>query len=206
MSTFNQTAEHYVEETVKADPPGWTYLGLTQGALERNWGWFVLMGALTLVAGLAAVVLPHIAALAVNLLLGAVLVIHGVLQGFHAFHMRGLKGFAWQALGALAAIVVGVLLIGYPIAGLVSLTLVVAAFLVVAGGLKIGMGVRLKPVRGWGWLVTNGALVAVLGALILVQWPEVSSWVLGLLVGIDMAFSGMWLILIGLSGRRLKST
>ncbi len=179
-------------------------LGLSRKALEKNWGWFVVMGLVTLVAGGAAVVLPNVAALAVNVLLGVLLIAHGVMQGMHAYHIRGQTGFAWQALGALASVVAGGLLIAFPVAGLISLTLIVAAFLVVAGGLKIGMGLRLRPVSGWGWLAANGVLVAALGTLILIQWPEVSSWVLGLLVGIEMMFSGMWTALLGLAGRRLK--
>ena len=205
MSTVNPTLNTHHYDQSPEPPVEWTFIGLNADVLAQKWGWFVAMGAVTLIAGLAAIALPHVAALTVNLLLGAVLVVHGIVQGIHAFFMRGLKGFVWQVLGALAAIVVGSMLLVYPIAGVVSLTLVVAVFLTIIGGLKTGMAFRLKPLRGWGWLAFNGVLVGLLGVLILAQFPQVVTWVLGLLVGIDMVLSGAWLSLVGLDGRKLKT-
>jgi uncharacterized membrane protein HdeD (DUF308 family) len=65
---------------------------------------------------------------------------------------------------------------------------------VAIGVARIAMGVA-----GWGapgavWLVVGGVLSLVLGLLIAEDLPESAAWALGLLVGIDLLFSGVRLI------------
>jgi len=155
-----------------------------------------------MVSGFAAILMPHVAAIAINILLGALLILDGVFQGIHAFHLRGFKGCLWRVLGSLLSVFVGVLLLLFPLTGAVSLTLVMAFFLLVGGVFKLMLSFQFRSVSGWGWLLFSGILSFVLAGMILLLWPEAALWVLGTLVGVDLVFGGWWMIIIGYQARR----
>ncbi len=177
---------------------------LTQDAQEfidsddvrRHPGWFIAVGTLMIVLGLAAIAFPFTASLAVALTVGMVLVIAGVAQLVHAVSMPRWRGFFIILLGALLALAVGILVLFYPVSGMLSLTLLVATFLLVGGVLKIALGFRLRPDLNWKWLLFAGSLAVVLGLVILSQWPFAAGWVLGVLVGVDLISSGWWMLAI----------
>ncbi len=166
------------------------------------WRSLVVLGLLTMALGFLAILVPHLASIAAELLVGVLLLVIGLLEGVHAVQMRGRRGQMWRVLGAVLGVGLGLLLLFFPIAGVVSLTLVVAVFLVVEGILKSGMALQLKPLNGWGWLLTSGVLALLLGIVIIALWPSAALWVLGLLLGIDLVFSGLWLVFLALAGRR----
>lgn len=46
----------------------------------------------------------------------------------------------------------------------------------------------------WGWMVFSGIVSVVLGISILVSWPSVTTYFIGLAIGIDLIFDGASLI------------
>jgi len=59
-------------------------------------GWHVVWGILLIVAGVLAVLMPGIAALATALIFGWLLVMSGVFEIVYAFQTRGHDGFGWK--------------------------------------------------------------------------------------------------------------
>ena len=55
--------------------------------------------------------------------------------------------------------------------------------------------------RGWGWLLASGIVSVVLGWMIWAQWPASGLWVIGLLVGIQLLFTGWSLVMLALVAR-----
>lgn len=94
------------------------------------------------------------------------------------------------------ALAVGSLVIFYPLSGVLSLTLLVATFLLIGGILKTILAFRLRPNLLWKWLLFAGGLAVALGLVILAQWPFAAGWVLGVLVGVDLLSSGWWMLAI----------
>lgn len=172
------------------------------GDVAAAWRSILVLGLLTIALGVLAIVVPHLASIAADLVVGLLLLVIGLLEGVHAVQMRGRRGQLWRVLGAVLGAGLGLLLLLFPIAGVVSLTLVVAVFLVVEGILKAGMAFQLRPLNGWGWLLTSGVLAMLLGIVIIALWPSAALWVLGLLLGIDLVFSGLWVVFLALAGRR----
>lgn len=181
------------------------YPALTEEVKAHRRG-FLAVGIVMLALGVAAIAFPFFATLAVALLVGWILAISGVVGIVHAFGIKQWKGFMFSLLGALLSLAVGTLLLLYPFTGVLSLTLLIATFFLASGVLRILLALRLRPVDHWGWLLSSGALALVLGALILSQWPQASSWVIGVLVGIDLVFAGGVSTMLAIAARRAQPT
>lgn len=169
-------------------------LHIDLGEMRRQRGWFLALGLIMLAAGISAVVFPFMATLAVAVSIGIVLVVAGIAQFVHAFSVRKWRGFLLTLLSGLLSLVVGSLVLIYPGTGILSLTLLVGTFLLAGGALKALLAFRLRPLAGWPWLLFSGCLAMLLGVLVVWMWPSAAGWVLGLLVGIDLVFSGWWLL------------
>lgn len=173
--------------------------------VRKSLGWSIVLSILMIVAGLLAIALPQIAGIAVNLLVGWLLVFSG---GFHlvfAWQSRSKGWLLWELLMGLLYIAVGTIVLINPVAGLISLTLALAVYLVIEGALEFVLAVRLRPLPGSGWLFVDGVVTLILSFLIWRTWPWSSEWAIGVLVGVSMLFSGITRLMISLAARRAIS-
>jgi uncharacterized membrane protein HdeD (DUF308 family) len=170
-------------------------------ALSRNWGWLLALGILMIILGVVAMAAPVVATIAIQVMLGWLLVISGIAEGIHAFMVKEWRGFLLELLSAVLYLGVGLLLLVDPLKGAVALTLILAVFLLVEGIFKIITALRVRDHRGWGWLLASGIVSVVLGVLIWAQWPASGLWVIGLLVGIQLLFTGWSLVMLALVAR-----
>jgi uncharacterized membrane protein HdeD (DUF308 family) len=85
----------------------------------------------------------------------------------------------------------------------VSLTLVVIVFFAVEGAATIMYALEHKrELSGrWGWMLVSGLVDLFLAAVILAGFPVSAAWAVGLLVGINMMFGGVALIMMALHAR-----
>lgn len=164
--------------------------------------WFLIVGIVMVVLGIAAIAFPFIATIGVELLIGWILVISGVVGIVHAFRSAKWKGFLFSLLGALLSLGVGIVLLLYPFKGILSLTLLIAAFFLAGGVFRILLALRLRPADHWAWLLASGILALVLAVLTLAQWPAAAAWMMGLLIGIDRIFAGWTSIMLAMAGPR----
>jgi uncharacterized membrane protein HdeD (DUF308 family) len=172
--------------------------------VRRARGWFFGLGIVFVLLGVLAILLPFAASLATTLLLGWLLVIGGVVQGFHAIQNRAWGGSGWALLGALIHVVAGALVIEFPVTGTLALTLVLAVFLAAQGILKIIRAMQHREMPAWGWLVFDGVLSLVLGLMIALGWPSTAVWAIGLLLGIDLLFGGSSMLVLAFATRPAK--
>ena len=107
---------------------------------------------------------------------------------------RIVPGFTALLLTTLIYLVVGILLLAYPVQGIITLTVLLTIYFLLEGIAKIGWGIELHPVTGSGWLIVSGIISLILAAIIIAGWPGTAFWVLGLLVGINMLFFGSSLL------------
>ncbi len=169
-------------------------------AVHRHRGLFLLEGILLTALGILAVLVPVIASFAATIFFGWILLLSGIVGLFTTFRGRHMPGFWWSLLSALLGIVAGVLLIGWPVQGTFSLTSVLIAFLLVEGVFTIFYALehRTGPVR-WGFMLASGIVDLVLGVVLFAGLPGTALWALGLLIGINMIFGGLALIMMALS-------
>ena len=171
--------------------------------LREHWKLFLIEGIVLLILGIAAVVIPPLATLAIEILLGWVFLISGVAGLVTTFMMRGAPGFVWSLVSAMLGIAVGVVLLMWPLSGVFSLTLVLIAFFAIEGIASILFALEHKrELSGnWGLMLASGVVDLILAVIILAGLPGTAAWALGLLVGINMVFGGIALIGIALRAR-----
>ena len=122
----------------------------------------------------------------------------GAITIVHAFSAGNWRGFLWNLLIGILYIVGGAYLLLFPLAGVVTLTMIVAAMFLADGILEIIMAFRLRPHSGWGWVLASGVAALIAGFLIASQLPSSATWVIGVLVGIKMIMAGWSYIALAL--------
>jgi uncharacterized membrane protein HdeD (DUF308 family) len=165
-------------------------------------GWQVAWGVLLIISGIFAVAMPFVAAFATGLLFAWVLIIGGIGEIAYAVHTRAERGFGWKLAGGILTLALGVLILLAPLAGAASLGLLVGAFLFMGGVARTVLAVRMKPARGWGWILFDGLLSIVVAALIAAGWPEGSIVFIGLLTGLWLIWAGVWRVMLPSFNRR----
>jgi uncharacterized membrane protein HdeD (DUF308 family) len=160
-------------------------------------GLFVTLGVVLVVLGLGSMIAAAAATLATVLLFGILMLSAGGAQVVHAFSTAHGRGFLPHLLGGTLYLVIGALIVIDPVGGMIGLTLLLAAFFVAAGVVKIAMGVQSES----GWFALVGVVDLLLGLLIAIGWPETGTWVIGLFVGIELFLAGVSLILVTSAGR-----
>jgi uncharacterized membrane protein HdeD (DUF308 family) len=171
--------------------------------LRHNWGWLLVLGLLQIVLGATAICVPMIGTVASALFVGWLFLVAGVAQVVHAFQGRGAKGFFLHLLSGLLYLAAGALIVLYPMGGALTLTVFLAAFLLVEGGVRMWLGLHLRPGEGWGWVLVSGVLGMFAGAMIWSELPSSAVWALGTLVGINFLFSGVSLFSLALRARNV---
>lgn len=172
-------------------------------SVRDHWVLYLVEGIIFVLLGAAAIVIPPVASLAVTLFLGWLFLIMGVVGLVTAFSTRHDPGFWWALLSALLAIGAGVLLLGWPVRGLFSLTLVLIVYFIVDGISRIMFSLehRRELSGRWGWMLVSGLVDLILAAIIFAGLPGTAAWALGLLVGINMIFAGSALVAMALHAR-----
>ncbi len=166
-----------------------------------NRGWLLTLGVILIIVGFAAICLPFIATLAVELLIGWVLVIGGIVKAIHSFSSQRWGQPFLRLIVALIYLAVGILMLVYPLQGVLTLTLVLAILFLLEGLFKIIAAVQLRAVLSWGWMFFSGILALIIGGLIWACWPSSAIWAIGLLVGINIIFGGWAMVMISLAAR-----
>ena len=168
--------------------------------IAQNRGWFIFLAVLLIVAGASAIAFPILSTFAVEIWTAIAFAVAGVAQTVHAFAARSWGGFLWGLLVGLLYLAAGVVLWLNPIAGVVTLTVFLAAVLVVDGVFRSILAFQIRPLPGWFWMLLGGIVGIVLGIMIWQQLPSSAFSVLGLLLGINLVFSGFTFLMLAMSG------
>jgi uncharacterized membrane protein HdeD (DUF308 family) len=173
------------------------------GSIAReSVGWSIGLSVLMIVAGVLAILIPPVAGIAVLAVVAWLLIFSAVAHLVFAWHMRKAGGVIGELLLGILYLFVGVYALLNPVAGLASLTLVLATYLFVEGVLELVLSFQLRPIPGSNWLLLDGIVTLILAILIWRSWPSSTEWVIGTLVGISMLFSGSARLSLSLVARR----
>jgi uncharacterized membrane protein HdeD (DUF308 family) len=114
----------------------------------KTWGRFLFwlaLGALYILAGLVTVGNPLLAALVLTLMLGAALVVSGIMRIILAFSVKEGTLWIWVVFSGVITFLLGlVILARWPVSSLYVLGLFLGIDLVIAGAGWIGIGLSLK--------------------------------------------------------------
>jgi uncharacterized membrane protein HdeD (DUF308 family) len=174
-----------------------------KATVREHWKAFLVEGILLVVLGLAAMIVPPLASLAVTIFLGWMFLISGIAGLALTFWARQMPGFWWSLVSAALALLAGLVLLARPVQGTLTLTIVVGAYFLAEGVATIMYALehRRELSERWSWMLFAGIMDIVIAGLIISGLPGSALWAVGLLVGINLLFGGASLIGMALAAR-----
>ena len=86
-----------------------------------------------------------------------------------------------------------------PLTGILTLTLLLASFLLTEGIFELVLAFRLRGQPNWTWALGNAIITLLLGGIIWFEWPFNSPWLIGTLVGASVVVTGISRIMLSLN-------
>ena len=107
--------------------------------------WMLIMGVVSIIAGIYTFMAPAITAIALLYVIGAVAIVRGVMEISAAIRLRKEIDNEWLLiLAGVASLVFGVLLFVFPGAGALALILYIGAMAIVVGVIETVLGIKLR--------------------------------------------------------------
>ena len=169
-------------------------------ALARSWWLAVALGLLSLIAGGLVLARPDHSLRALAVIIGIFVLFDGAVELYLSLVGR-VEDRATTALLAILNVIVGVLLIRHPIAGVQAIALFIGIWLIAVGVLR-GLAVRDAPEQRLGRLIV--AAVEIIAGIVIVSSPNIGYATLTLLVGLSFVANGIAMIVFGILLRTLK--
>ena len=143
-----------------------------------------------ILGGILALVFPVISSVAIVVFLGWLLIFSGALQAFSLIDVRHVPHFWLQLVSVVLSVLVGILFLRNPGAGLLTLTLLLIVFFMVEGISKIIFSLTIRPFPNWGWVFASGVVGILLAFYLWANTPVTAIWLLGVLLGIELISEG----------------
>ena len=164
-------------------------LGPIQEA-HKEWGWYLALGIGLIVLGACAMYAVPAATVASVVTIGAIVMLSGIFQLAAAVMARGAGHVVLLLLIGALDVFVGIMLVGHPDVGALTITLFLAVLLTFTGLYRFISALVLQ-LPYYGWVAFGGLLTSILGVLLWVQWPISSVWFIGFTVGVNLIFAGV---------------
>jgi uncharacterized membrane protein HdeD (DUF308 family) len=166
--------------------------------LRTHWRLFLAEGVFFIVLGLCAIVIPQFFTVAIVVFLGWILLFGGIVHVGRALVFSNMPGFGWWFFMGVLQVIVGYLFMTQPVAGALTLTMLMTVFFALEGVAKIFLAFMMRPLANWGFILFSGFTALAFALIILISWSESAHWLLGLFLGINMVFLGWSLVKISL--------
>jgi uncharacterized membrane protein HdeD (DUF308 family) len=169
--------------------------------LRPRWAWIVALGVLVAGMGVAALILVVSAAIASVYAIAVFMIVAGAAEIATGLAAKTWSRFLVWIIAGLAYIAVAAFALAQPVVAAAFFTLLLGAGMIATGIVRIYLGAHLgAPLRGP--VLLAGGLTTLVGGLIVAGWPANSFVILGVLLGLDLAFWGAAWIGFGLRLRR----
>ena len=175
------------------------------GELQKNWGWLLALGILSIILGTIGLGMTFGLTLASVMFFGALLLVGGIIQLIESFKCKGWKSFFWHILIALLYVLGGIIIMVDPVMASSVLTLMLAGVLIAVGIVRIIIAFQHRGTLGWFWALVGGLVSLLLGGMIIAEWPASGLWVIGLFVAIELIFNGWSYVFIALAAKNAGS-
>jgi len=158
--------------------------------VRKSWGWFLALGIILILVGAYCIWAEMAATLASMVVLGAVLIVAGVVRLISVFMARSIGYGILLLLAGIFELIVGLILIEYPAIGALTITLFIAILLIVGGVFRFFSALWFRMPQ-YEWVAFSGIASLILGILLWVQWPVSALWFIGFAVGVSLIFDGV---------------
>jgi uncharacterized membrane protein HdeD (DUF308 family) len=173
-------------------------------SLRPRWRWIVALGVLIASLGVAALLLVVSATIASVYTIAVFMIVAGAAEIATGLGAKTWRRFVVWIIAGLVYIVVAAFALAQPLIAAAFFTLLLGAGMIATGVVRIFLAAHLgAPLRGP--VLLAGMLTALVGVLIVAGWPANSFVILGVLLGLDLAFWGTAWIGFGLRLRRFRT-
>ncbi len=162
-------------------------------ALREHKGKYIFQGTVFIILGILALALPAATALSVELMIGVVLLLSGILQLVLTLKS---KMHWWSVLSALLSITVGTIMAWKPFAGLLVIVTLLAIFMTTEGVFEVLLALQFRPERNWSWMLFSGIVTLVLAIMLWIGFPAFGVLYLSLVIAINFILYGLSLIML----------
>jgi uncharacterized membrane protein HdeD (DUF308 family) len=170
--------------------------------IKQHSFWYIVQSGLMILAGILALIFPVISSFAIVLFLGWVLIFSGILQAISLIDARHVPHFWLQLVSVVLSVLVGIMFLRNPGAGLLTLTLLLIVFFMVEGISKVIFSLTIRPFPNWGWVLASGVISILLAFYLWANTPVTAIWLLGVLLGIELICEGAALGRMALHARK----
>ncbi|MFT6657947.1 HdeD family acid-resistance protein [Maritalea sp.] len=170
----------------------------------RHWIIWLVAGLLSVIAGLVALANPLAATIAVEQLAGWAFLVIGLIAGYVAFQDQDQNNRIWGLIASIGIALIGVALFANPLAGILSLTLLVAILFLVTGVSKIFMALPMRSGNSYWTLLLSGGLSVVLAIMIFANFPQSAASILGIVLSVELISNGASLVAIAWRKRQTE--
>jgi len=168
-----------------------------------NSKWIVPLAILTIGLGIVAIVFPFFVSVVSTLVFGWVFIIAGIAQIVYAFQSKGAGQVIWKLILGLLYLFGGFFVLAKPLAGLLSLTLILGITIFAQGIIQVSMAFQLSRIAPkWGWMLVSGIIGIIFGVIIWSNLPSTSVWLIGTLIGVNLVSDGVWILTLHSGQRR----
>lgn len=171
---------------------------------ERAGKWFIATAVAFIVLGTLAILMPFVAGLAIAKLVGVLLIVGGVMYAIDAVKGESTGHKVWRGIVAILYVAAGVYFLANPMIALTTLTLFLAFVLFVEAFSNVAVFFQGRHMKGAGWFLVNAVITFILAVMIWRNWPSISIWAIGTLVGIDLLVNGFSRLMLGSSMRTVS--
>ena len=155
----------------------------------------IFIGFVLIIIGFTGILAPEVMSLEAAVFIAVFMLVGGSFWAIHTYQSARKSVMDW--LKPLILIAVAGLMLVSPDQSIAALGLFIAFYLMMDAFSSFAMAQAQYPVKGWGWMLTNGIMSVLLALIFLFGWPLTSFWLVGLFVAISLLFDGLALVIVG---------
>lgn len=173
------------------------------GDVKENWAWLLAVGIFFIALGIGALLLLPLVTALTAIVFGAFMIVAGLFELYDAIkHEKGWISRVSNAVLGILYILFGALTFYNPLLGAAAITLAMAATFIAIGIVRMYLAFQNRDdFPQWEWGALLGVVTIILGTLLLIGWPAISVWFLGLYVAIDLIMNGTLLIYLAIAAK-----
>lgn len=165
---------------------------------------WIILGVISIIGGIMALANPFVATMAATTIAAWVFIFVGIVEIVGAFSVEGAMAKIGNLILGALAVFLGISILQHPLAGVISLTLLVGVLFIASGIFKVIIAFSLEE-RSYFWLMLLSGIVSIiLAVLIFSNFPQSAAVILGLLLAIELISNGVSLIAMGMALNKVR--
>lgn len=156
---------------------------------------WLVVGIISILGGIFALFNPLSATFAAEQLAGFLFLFVGVLQFIALFTVRSMGSKVFAAIGGVIGVLLGFELLTEPMQGILTLTMVVAILFMATGIVRTISAFSLRGTAAFAPVLFSGIISIILAIMIFSGYPESSTFILGVLLAVELISNGISLIM-----------